>query len=89
VIIGGIATLTTLFAKLAEVIEKAKGRRMQGAITLDVADHIVVLGYTPGRTERILDELLAKASGRSCSVPGTTPRAIRCPIVVSASSEAI
>lgn len=57
VIIGGIATLTTLFAQLASMIEKRRGRRMHGSGTLEVTGHVVVLGYTPGRTERILDEL--------------------------------
>ncbi|MQA11492.1 MAG: ion transporter [Pseudonocardiaceae bacterium] len=60
VIIGGIATFTTLFTQLAGVIEKAKGRRMQGAVTLDTSDHFVVLGYTSGRTEQIIGELLAE-----------------------------
>ncbi|WP_410585487.1 potassium channel family protein [Amycolatopsis sp. lyj-108] len=50
VIVGGIVTLTTVFAQLAEIIEKTKGRRMQGAVTLDIEDHVVVLGYSPGRT---------------------------------------
>ncbi|MDI5976379.1 potassium channel family protein [Amycolatopsis magusensis] len=64
VIIGGIATLTTLFAQLASMIEKRRGRRMHGSGTLEVAGHIVVLGYTPGRTERILDELHSDESLR-------------------------
>lgn len=59
VIIGGIVTLTTVFTKMASVLERAKGRRMQGAITVDVSGHLVLLGYTPGRTERIVGELLA------------------------------
>lgn len=59
VIIGGIATLTTIFTQLAGAIENAKGRRMQGSITVDRKKHTVVLGYTPGRTERIVDEVLA------------------------------
>lgn len=59
VITGGIATLTTIFTKLAAVLETAKGRHMQGAITVTATGHIVLLGYTPGRTERIVDELLA------------------------------
>lgn len=59
VIIGAIAALTTLFTQLADVIERARGRRMQGAITIDMSDHVVVLGYGPGRSERIVDELLA------------------------------
>jgi voltage-gated potassium channel len=64
VIVGGIATLTTLFAKLSTVLAQAKGRRMQGAITVDASDHIVVLGYTPGRTEQMVDELIADGSSR-------------------------
>lgn len=59
VIVGGIATLTTVFTKLASMIEQAKGRRMQGAITVTVSDHVVVLGYAPGRTERIVGQLLS------------------------------
>nr|WP_260408048.1 ion channel [Planomonospora venezuelensis] len=58
VIVGGIAALTTLFTKLAGALERAKGKRMQGAVTIGASDHIVLLGYTPGRTERIVDELV-------------------------------
>jgi Trk K+ transport system NAD-binding subunit len=64
VIIGGIVTLTTIFTNLAAVLEKAKGRRMQGGITVDATDHLVLIGYTPGRTERIADELLAEGGRR-------------------------
>lgn len=60
VIVGGIATLTTVFTKLASILEKARELRMQGAITADVSGHIVLLGYTPGRTERIVRGLLAE-----------------------------
>lgn len=60
VIIGGIATLTTLFARLAELIESAKGRRMKGLVDLDLSGHLVILGYTAGRTERMVDELTAE-----------------------------
>jgi Trk K+ transport system NAD-binding subunit len=60
VITGGIVTLTTLFARLAAVLESAKGRRMKGEIALDLSGHVVVLGYTAGRTERIIDELTAE-----------------------------
>ncbi len=59
VIVGGIATLTTVFTKLASMIEQAKGLRMQGAITVTASDHVVVLGYAPGRTERIVGQLLS------------------------------
>jgi Trk K+ transport system NAD-binding subunit len=64
VIVGGIATLTTVFTKLASVIEATKGRRMQGAMTVTASDHVVLLGYTPGRTERIVGQLLAEDCGQ-------------------------
>ncbi|MFI7481496.1 ion channel [Kocuria sp. M1R5S2] len=57
VIIGGIATLTTLFTRIATAIETAKGQRMMGRIDLDLSDHLVMLSYTPGRTERLVEEL--------------------------------
>ncbi|WHT20252.1 ion channel [Crossiella sp. CA-258035] len=59
VIIGGIVALTTVFTKLASVLEQAKGRRMQGRNTVHASGHIVLLGYTPGRTERIVEQVLA------------------------------
>lgn len=59
VIVGGIATLTTVFTKLASLLDEAKGQRMQGAITVTASAHTVLLGYTPGRTERIVGQLLA------------------------------
>ncbi|WP_406319224.1 ion channel [Streptosporangium sp. NBC_01639] len=64
VIVGGIATLTAVFARLAKALEQAKGRRMQGAITVQASNHIVLLGYTPGRTEQMVDELTADGSSR-------------------------
>ncbi|MBC6460127.1 ion channel [Actinomadura sp. HBU206391] len=64
VIVGGIATLTTVFAKLSTALAQARGRRMQGAITVEASDHIVLLGYTPGRTEEMVDELIADGSSR-------------------------
>ncbi|MEV6877360.1 ion channel [Amycolatopsis sp. NPDC051128] len=59
VIVGGIATLTTVFTKLASVLEQAKGRRMQGAEAVRATGHTVLIGYTAGRTERIVAQLLA------------------------------
>ncbi|WP_330178754.1 NAD-binding protein [Nocardia sp. NBC_01503] len=64
VIVGGIVTLTTVFTKLASMLEEAKGNRMQGMISTDAAGHVVVLGYRAGRTERIVGELSADESRR-------------------------
>ena len=60
VIVGGIATLTVLFTRLAEYLQSIRGRRMRGMAALDLEGHVVVLGYTPGRTERIVSELTAE-----------------------------
>jgi voltage-gated potassium channel len=60
VIVGGIVTLTLLFTQLADYIQSTRGRRMRGTVQLDLADHVVILGYTPGRTERIVSELTAE-----------------------------
>ena len=57
VIVGGIVTLTVLFTQLADYVSSIRGRRMRGAAALDLQDHVVLLGYTPGRTERIVAEL--------------------------------
>jgi Trk K+ transport system NAD-binding subunit len=59
VIIGGIATLTTVFTKLAARLEQAKGRRMQGTEPVRATGHTVLIGYAAGRTERIVAQLLA------------------------------
>lgn len=63
VVIGGIVTLTALFARLAATLENAKGRRMKGLVELDLSGHLVILGYAAGRTERLIAELTAD-SGR-------------------------
>lgn len=60
VIVGGIVTLTILFTQLADAIRSIRGKRMRGIAPLDLDDHVVLLGYTPGRTERILAELTAE-----------------------------
>lgn len=68
VIVGGIATLTTVFTKLASMFEQAKGRRMQGAITVSASGHVVLLGYTAGRTERIVGQLLAEKGAENAGL---------------------
>lgn len=60
VIVGGIVTLTLLFAQLANALQSVRGRRMRGVVPLDLSDHVVLLGYWPGRTERIVAELTAE-----------------------------
>jgi len=60
VIVGGIVTLTLLFTQLASYISSIRGRRMRGTAALDLSGHVVVLGYTQGRTERIVSELTAE-----------------------------
>jgi len=60
VIVGGIVTLTLLFTQLADYIQSIRGRRMRGTVQLDLSGHVVILGYTPGRTEQIVAELMTE-----------------------------
>jgi len=60
VIVGGIVTLTTIFTKIATTIESARGQRMRGQLDLDLTGHLVIVGYTPGRTERLVEEITAE-----------------------------
>ena len=60
VIVGGIVTLTLLFTRLSEALQSVRSRRLRGVVPLEMSDHLVLLGYWPGRTERILDELTAE-----------------------------
>ena len=60
VIVGGIVTLTLLFTQLANALQSIRGRRMRGLVPVDLSDHVVLLGYWPGRTERIIAELTAE-----------------------------
>ncbi|MDP9461356.1 MAG: ion channel [Actinomycetota bacterium] len=59
VIVGGIVTLTLLFTQLANALQSVRGKRLRGMVALDLSDHVVLLGYWPGRTERIVAELTA------------------------------
>ena len=77
VIVGGIVTLSTAFTHLANAVSATKGRRMQGTAPLDLTDHVAILGYHPGRTDRLVADLLADAehNGRACAsrcAPGRT-----------------
>ncbi|MBY3551872.1 ion transporter [Modestobacter lapidis] len=76
VIVGGIVTLTLLFTRLADYLQSVRGKRLRGVVGLDLADHVVVLGYTPGRTERMLAELAAegRASIALCAWDGDVPQ---------------
>ena len=60
VIVGGIVTLTLLFTQLANALQSVRGRRLRGVVALDLTDHVVLLGYWPGRTDRIIAELTAE-----------------------------
>ena len=60
VIVGGIVTLTLLFTQLANALQSVRGRRLRGVVPLDLSDHVVLLGYWPDRTERLVAELTAE-----------------------------
>lgn len=70
VVLGGVVTLTTLFTHLADRISRAKGRRMKGLVSHDLTGHVVLLGYTPGRTDRLARDLAddARSAGHRLDV---------------------
>jgi voltage-gated potassium channel len=60
VVVGGIVTLTLLFTQLADALQSIRGRRTRGVVALDLSEHVVLIGYWPGRTQRIVAELTAE-----------------------------
>lgn len=58
VIVGGLATVAVLITQISGLIENAKGRRMQGQAPYTGSDHLTILGYQPGRTERLVATML-------------------------------
>ena len=64
VIVGGIVTLTLLFTQMADYLQAVRGKRMRGTTQLDLTGHVVILGYTPGRTEKIVAELMTEGRHR-------------------------
>lgn len=70
VVLGGVVTLTTLFTHIADRISRAKGRRMKGLVSLDLTGHVVLLGHTPGRTDRLARDLVrdAREAGQPVAV---------------------
>lgn len=64
VIVGGIVTLTLLFTRLADYLQSVRGKRRRGVMALELTDHVVVLGWFAGRTEKMLAELCAEGSSR-------------------------
>lgn len=64
VIFGGITTVALIIAQVSTAIENAKGRRMRGQLAYTGSDHTVILGFTVGRTERLIETMLADDPNR-------------------------
>lgn len=57
VVLGGIATLAAILAKITDTVTTMKGHKMRGLRSHDLSHHLVILGYHPGRTEHIVESL--------------------------------
>lgn len=64
VILGGIAAVAAIIAQISTAIETAKGRRMRGQLAYTGSGHTVILGFTVGRTERLIETMLADDTNR-------------------------
>jgi voltage-gated potassium channel len=74
VIVGGVVALTTVFTKLVSIVEQGRGKRMRGIAAIAATDPLVIVGYTPGRTERMVEQLLDDGNKNLvlCAADGVT-----------------
>jgi len=59
IMLFGIGAIGVAIGKLGELYFEFGRRAMRGATQLDERGHVVILGYRPGETERIVEELRA------------------------------
>ena len=59
VMLFGIGTLALMVGRVAEKVYEARRRSMKGEMRLKLSGHIAILGYRPGETEQLVEEILA------------------------------
>jgi voltage-gated potassium channel len=57
IMIGGIASVGVALGKLGELVFALGRRKMRGEAQLHESDHVVIVGYRKGETERLVEEL--------------------------------
>jgi voltage-gated potassium channel len=63
---GGIALFTTIIAKIVQLISGRWRKRMLGLASYeDLSDHIVILGWSGAKTERMIEHIRGDASDGS------------------------
>jgi voltage-gated potassium channel len=65
IMLVGIGLLATVLTKVAEAVFVYGRKRLKGELQLHMKEHIVILGYEPGRTEAIVTEILADTPDES------------------------
>jgi voltage-gated potassium channel len=58
----GVGLIAITVAKIAEEVVDIGKRRMRGLVKLNEERHLVILGYRPGETEALVEELLGDAN---------------------------
>ena len=59
IMLGGIGSIGMIITQAATIVSDIMRRTMQGLAQLDERNHIVIFGYYPGKTEHIVNEILA------------------------------
>ncbi|MBP9771766.1 MAG: NAD-binding protein [Candidatus Pacebacteria bacterium] len=59
IMLGGIGLASVIAAKLIDKIISLLGRRRKGLATVNTENHVIILGYRSGETERLVREIRA------------------------------
>jgi voltage-gated potassium channel len=59
IMVSGIGAIGIVITQMASIGTSLRRRMMEGTVKLKEKDHIVILGYHPGKTENLIHEILA------------------------------
>ncbi len=59
IMVSGIGSIGIVITQMASIGTNLRRRMMEGTVRLKERDHIIILGYHPGKTESLVNEILA------------------------------
>ena len=59
IMVSGIGSIGIIITQMTSIGANLRRRMMEGTVKLKEKDHIVILGYHPGKTESLVNEILA------------------------------
>lgn len=76
IMLGGIGFFAALIARLADAMVSFSRRIEMGEISLNETKHVVILGYVRGRTEALVEEILADSNRENRTIVLVTDNSI-------------